>query len=381
VRATTKRATKRRPRGTGTTRQLPSQRWQATFTSPDGERVNAPKTFETKLDAAAWLTAQARDVAADRWERPAEKVKTQTLGEYAETWLAGRELKPRTRYQYRRLLDDLVIPHLGKVTLDRLSPTTVRTWHAALAPGAPTWRAQGYSLLRAICTTAVADELIDANPCRVRGAGKVKTKHEPKPATLAELTVIVDAVPARYRAMMLLAAWCGLRFGELTELRRRDVDVTKGKIRVERGVVLVEGERLVGSPKSDAGKRTVSIPPHLLPALEEHLDKHVGRNADALLFPARGGGHMAPSALYKVFYPAREKAGRPDLRFHDLRHTGATLAAATGATLADLMQRLGHSTPGAAMRYQHAAEDRDQLIADALSGFAAAGTVTLKAVK
>jgi integrase len=87
---------------------------------------------------------------------------------------------------------------------------------------------------------------------------------------------------------------------------------------------------------------------------------------------------MQPSTLYKVWYPAREAAGRPDLRFHDLRHTGATLAAATGATLAELMARLGHSTPAAAMRYQHAAADRDQAIAEALSGFAAAKVVPLK---
>jgi integrase len=76
---------------------------------------------------------------------------------------------------------------------------------------------------------------------------------------------------------------------------------------------------------------------------------------------------MAPSSLYKVFYPARAKAGRPDLRFHDLRHTGAVLAASTGATLAELMARLGHTTAGAAMRYQHASQDRDQAIAKALS--------------
>jgi integrase len=81
---------------------------------------------------------------------------------------------------------------------------------------------------------------------------------------------------------------------------------------------------------------------------------------------------MAPSTLYKVFYPAREAAGRPDLRFHDLRHTGAVLAAQTGATLADMMARLGHSTPGAAMRYQHAAEGADARIAAGLSRLATA---------
>jgi integrase len=84
---------------------------------------------------------------------------------------------------------------------------------------------------------------------------------------------------------------------------------------------------------------------------------------------------MAPATLYRVYYPAREAAGRPDLRFHDLRHTGAVLAAATGATLAELMSRLGHSTAGAALRYQHAAAGRDKVIAAALSKLAG-GSVT-----
>ena len=108
---------------------------------------------------------------------------------------------------------------------------------------------------------------------------------------------------------------------------------------------------------------TGAIPPHLMPLVHEHLIEHVGRGRDALLFPSAAGGGRSPVGLYEVDHPAREAAGRPDLRFHDLRHTGATLAAATGATLAKLMRRLGHSTPGAAMLYQHAADDRDAAIA------------------
>jgi integrase len=114
-----------------------------------------------------------------------------------------------------------------------------------------------------------------------------------------------------------------------------------------------------------------------MPAVHDHLIRHTGRDRDALLFPSAGdpARQMAPSALYAVYHPAREAAGRPDLRFHDLRHSGATLAAVSGATLAELMARLGHSTVSAAMRYQHAAADRDKVIAAALSELAA-GTVT-----
>jgi integrase len=143
-------------------------------------------------------------------------------------------------------------------------------------------------------------------------------------------------------------------------------------IRVERGVVRADGRYQTGTTKSDAGRRDVTIPPHLLPAIEDHLTKHVGKDRDSLLFPAvHGGRHLAPATLYRQFYKARDKAGRPDLRFHDLRHTGAVLAAATGATLAELMGRLGHSTPAAALRYQHIAGGRDKEIAQLLSKLAA----------
>lgn len=123
------------------------------------------------------------------------------------------------------------------------------------------------------------------------------------------------------------------------------------------------------------------IPPHLLPIVKAHLRRHVAVGRNALLFPAAGDptAHMAPATLYRVFYPARKAAGRPDLRFHDLRHTGATLAAATGATLAELMARLGHSTPGAALRYQHASRDRDRVIAEALSALANGTTTPINA--
>jgi len=98
-----------------------------------------------------------------------------------------------------------------------------------------------------------------------------------------------------------------------------------------------------------------------------HLDERVGPEKTALLFPAPDGRNLSPSILYWYVWPTRQAAGRPDLRFPDLRHTGAVLAASTGATLAELMARLGHSTPQAAMKYQHAAADRDRVIAEALS--------------
>jgi integrase len=134
-------------------------------------------------------------------------------------------------------------------------------------------------------------------------------------------------------------------------------------------VVHVDGHFIVKTPKSEAGVLDVNIPPHLLPMLREHLLMHTAPGSDGLLFGSRNDPeeHLRQSALTWVYYPAREAAGRPDLRFHDLRHTGAVLAAQTGATLAELMSRLGHSTPDMAMRYQHAAQGRDLVLAQRLS--------------
>jgi integrase len=366
-------ARKRRPQGAGSVRQLPSGRWQARYREHDHALQSAPFTFDTKLDASAWLADYVEGAVVTDHRRP-----DPTLTEYAATWLDSRELKPRTRAHYRNLLDNVIEPTLGGLRLTRLSPDKVRAWYSHLDPSTPTLRAHAYGLLRTIYATAFADELVAANPCRIRGAGSSKTRHQTTVATLPELTIMVEAMPARYRAMVLLAAWCALRFGELAELRRGDVDVEGRLVRVRRGVARVGGVVFIGDPKSDAGRRDVSIPPHLMPALVAHMEQHVGAAPGALLFPARHGGTMAPSSLQKVWYPARAAAGRPDLRFHDLRHTGGTLAAATGATLADLMSRLGHSTPAAAMIYQHAVAGRDRDIADALSGFAVGNVVPLR---
>ena len=369
----------------GSIRQLASGRYQARYTGPDGRAYTAqtpqgkPLTFGTKQDAAGWLSLRQSEVLRGAWLPPAAAAAAPvTLAAYAAAWLAGRDLADRTREDYAQVLRDHIAPAFGETAVAAITPALVREWYGHLKDATgPTMRARAYGLLRTILNTAVADEVIAANPCRVRGGGSVRRAKQIRPAGLHELETLVQAMPPRYRLMVLFAAWCALRFGELAELRRADIDVTNGVIRVRRGVVRVRGGRKVKDPKSHAGKRDVAIPPHLIPAVRDHLREHVPVRRDALVFPAASGGHMAPATLYRVYYPAREAAGRKDLRFHDLRHTGATYAATAGATLAELMARLGHSTAGAAMRYQHAAADRDKVIAAALSELAGGAVVPI----
>ena len=359
-------AKKQSRRGFGAIRKLPSKRWQASYTGPDTIRHKAPVTFETSEDAEAWLADRRREIRGDEWTPPV-KTKAMTFSDFAERWLKNRQLKPRTRYHYRKMLDARILPTFKDMPIKAISADLIDDWYAEQGTEHPTARSHAYGLLRTILASAVQSRAINFNPCHIRGAGNAKRVHKSEPATLPELEIIVGKMPDRYKVMTLLAAWCALRFGELTELRRHDVDLNNGRVKIRRAVIHVEGQFIVGTPKSDAGIRDVAIPPHLIPAIEAHLKNHAEAGKDALLFPAAHGGHMALSSLYKVWYPARKAAGRDDLRWHDLRHTGAVLAASTGATLAELMGRLGHSTPGAAMRYQHAAKDRDSEIAKALS--------------
>ncbi len=367
----------------GTIRRLPSGRYQALYTNPAGRRVVAPHTFTARIDAEGWLHQRRVEAQAGKWN-PAATIRPSkiTFGAYAATWLAGRHvagrpIKARTREHYSAILEDHLLPTFGAKPLAAITPKDVRDWHGATLVDRPTMRAHAYSLLRTIMASAVNDELIDANPARIVGAGRTNWVHKIRPASVDELAVLTAAMPERLQLMVTLASWCALRFGETIELRRRDIDLTAEVIRIRRAAVRVGGTFEVTTPKSEAGVRDVAIPPHIIPTIEAHLAKHVGKSRDALLFPALGdathGTHLQPSTLMRHWYRARRAAGRDDLRWHDLRHSGAVLAAATGASLAELMGRLGHSTPQAAMRYQHAAQGRDREIAALLSKLAGNG--------
>lgn len=365
-----------RRRSYGAVRRLPSGRYQASYVDPDGRRRTAPATFDAKGVADAWLAEQRTDIARGDWQRPAPPhPRVPTFAAYADSWLAARKLTPRTRSEYRKLLDGHILPTFGHTHLDDIGAADVRTWHGGLGERTgPTRTAHAYSLLRTVLATAVDDDLIDRNPCRIRGASRTSRAREVRPATIGELDAIADAMPSQWRLMVNLTAWCALRFGEAAELRRKDVDLDGGVIHIRRAVTYVDRQGdIIGRPKTAAGIRTVAYPPHLAADIRRHLLAHTQPGPDGLLFTNAHGGHLrTASAMHDAFHKARDAAGRPDLRFHDLRHTGATLAAQSGATVGELMARLGHASPSMSMRYQHSTAERDKSIADALSALAAA---------
>lgn len=379
--------------------RLPSKRFRARYTGPDTALHNAPHTFETRQDAEGWLTDERRLISAGKWTSPAVRKdaaakreamrKARGFDVYARAWLKGRhDLRATTRASYSASLERHLIPAFGQTPIDEIDAEAVRSWFNGYGTRTPTARAHAFAVLKAIMKQAEDDELITRNPARIRAGGRAETKRDPQVLTMRELLALADAMPDKHRALTLLSGFCGLRFGEAVALRRSDVDLAAGVVHVRHGMTRVEGEKVIGKPKTRASVRTVAMPEIVVDALREHLSHNITGGRNGLVFPGRDGKPLAPSALYGRaprterrggrtfekkaygFFAAREAIGRPELHWHDLRRTAATLGAQSGATVREMQHRLGHTTPAMALHYQGATAERDRAIAEALTRMA-----------
>ncbi len=369
----------RHRRTSGSVRQRESGRWQARLRDPVTNRMVSLGMFPTKADADKALALAAADQSRGAWIDPA-RGKT-TLAEYADAWLANH---PTLRHRTRRLYSDLlrlhILPTLGTTELGRLTPAAVRSWHSALRagerPGASTV-AKAYRLLHTVLAAAVADERIVRNPCTIRGASTERAGERPV-ASVAQVYALADAVEPRFRTLVLMAAFTGLRRGELLALTRERIDLLHHTVAVvEQRHDLPDGSLLLAPPKTDAGRRVIALPPPLAIELERHLNQYVAPEPGALLFTGEKGGPLRVHVWQAHWDRARRTLGLEQLHFHDLRHVANTLAAASGATTKELMYRMGHASPAAALRYQHATRDRDAVIAAALGELMTAPRATV----
>ncbi|TDC57932.1 site-specific integrase [Actinomadura sp. KC345] len=411
----------------GNIRKRESGRYQVRYPGPDGRMRTASKTFASKTEAERALTLIEAEILSGTWTDP-ERAKVK-LGPYAELWIEQRQtLRPRTRELYAWLLRKHIAPYLGGVSLSKLSTPMIREWLTALASAGvgATSRAKAYRLLRAVLMTAVVeDKLLSRNPCQVRGAGTEHADERPT-LTIAQVFELAERVGARpvgnfrkldsgeyrlryrvkdgimrrfpqtfasraeaeralwkmaedghadvirddrLRAFILLATFASLRWGEITALRRCDIDLTTRTVRVRHAYVeRANGQMLLGPPKSKAGARTVTIPAAIVPHLTAHMNKYTKDEADALVFTGLKGGPLRRSGFNKVtnWRHVVKALGVPNLHFHDLRHTGNQLAADMGVSTKNLMARMGHDNERAALRYQHRSAKGDRIIADGL---------------
>lgn len=355
------------PQRFGKVRQLPSGRHQASYVGPDRQRHTAPSTFPTEKEARLWLREVEKDIGRGWWTP--EDYGRRTLREYCEQYLGENpNVGPRWAETCRRNMRLHLAPILDMPVVN-VTPPVIRAWHskALRGTGGRVSIAQSYRFVRSVLTVATNDGAIPRNPCQIKGAGSDLAKERPIAST-EEVAALIAQITPRYRAAVVLAAWCGLRRGEVCGLLTEDVDVSAGVVRIRKNwaELLASPEKWLKDPKSAAGKRVVTVPPHVLPVLREHAKEWSG---PVFFNVGRDGKPMSGNTVYQAFVRARSRVG-VDITFHDLRHTGQSLAAAAGANLADLKKRLGHSTTAASMRYLHAVEGRDYEIARALSQLA-----------
>ncbi|MGV0873486.1 tyrosine-type recombinase/integrase [Mycolicibacterium sp. XJ879] len=369
-------AEKKQRRGWGKVRKLPSGRYQASYAGPDHARHVGPITYGAKAAADAWLASERRLIELDAWTPPAQRAAAKqaqavTVEQYARQWVAQRPVKPRTKLGYERLVErTLSDTPLGELTLREVTPEAVRAWYAALGSSTPTRNSHAYAMLHAIFATAADDDLVPFNPCKIKGAMSAPTKRQPADLTPAQVAAVAAAMPDQYRCAVLVAAWLGLRWGELSELRRADVSPDRSMVTVARAVTHRSGQCFVASPKSGHGRKVV-VPPHIRDDLADHLARHVASGPDALLFaPVRDGCHLNDRVFRDHFVAAQQSVGLDGIRTHDLRHFAGRTIALVGGSAGESMQRLGHRTYKAAVIYQSAASDSDQRIAAALSKLA-----------
>jgi integrase len=327
------------------------------------------ESFKRRQDAEN----RVRQIEAEKLKGPVSDPRRgrEKLADFAARWLdartvKGKPLAPMTKQGYGALLRRNIGPTIGQYALADLTPAVVRDWYSKVAANAGRDQAaKSYRLLRAILNTAVDDELIGRNPCRIRGGGAEHA--DERPMIDAELVFkLADAITPRLGALVIVAGFVGLRTGELLGLRRRDVDLDNARLTVLVQAQQVVGQgRIVTGPKSEAGQRTVSLPKIVVETLEKHVASY-GQPGDAgVLFTGPRGNPITRALLSKEWQAARTAANAPEgLRIHDLRHHAATLTARMpGITTKELMARIGHASPRAALIYQHATERRDREIA------------------
>ncbi|MHB1211231.1 MAG: tyrosine-type recombinase/integrase [Candidatus Nanopelagicales bacterium] len=394
-------------RSFGAIERLPSGRYRARY-MVDGGWLNAPTTFPSKAEAGIFLDSVRTDMVRGAWKAP--RTARISLDAYGQKWIEQRQsLKATTRREYESCWRNHIGASIGVHRLDEVTPDMVRDWHAQTqarlrdeldakdaarllrekqaAKGARKDRrprqltqasvrdgsataSRAYRLLHAVLATAEEDDLVAANPCRIRGASARKAAERPV-LSIPEVLALADEVPDRYEALVHLLVWSGLRIGEASALQRRDLDLTTGRasLSVRERVYPLKGVHDIDTPKNRAGIRTIAIPQVLSDQLAQHMSTYTGSETSSLVFTTESGGNIR-TTYYQMLRRALNRIGRPDVRPHDLRHTGMTLAAEAGASLAELKHRLGQSTTQAAEIYLHATADHGRRIAERMDELA-----------
>ena len=352
--------------------------WRAHYRTPSGAQRN--KTFARKLDAERFLAGVESSKATGSYVDPA--LAQLTLGEWALRWLTGQaHLKPSTHERYAGILRKHVLPKWGKVRLGNVSYADVQAWVTGLTKEhSPATVQKIHRVLSLILDMAVKDGRLSRNVATGVNLPRVG-KHEHLylshdqvedlaqacgyPADASKFSSYDTRTNEMYRLVVLFLAYTGVRFGEMAALKVARLDLHRHRAIISASVTPVQGQGLVwGTPKSHE-RREVPIPQFLAAELREHI---AGKHADDLVFAGiRNGAPLRVSTFRTAFGAAAEAIGVPHLHPHQLRHTAASLAIASGADVKVVQQMLGHASATMTLdTYGHLFEDRLDEVGSAL---------------
>lgn len=341
-------------------KQLPSGSWRQRYTGPDGRRRSTTDTSARKVQKKAALElAELEKVFTG--EKAPETATTQ-FDTFAEEWLHSR--RPGTPDGYAVTSYPKRLNHLsalnevfGDKAIERISSAEVRRWWNSLAD-TPSQRSSLYWLLHMILEVAIDDELIQRNPCRVKGASKKPTKKRPTFGD-ADMEKIHEAATDEMKPLMLVLMGTGLRIGEMLALNWTDIEFLESNLDVTKHLTPFGVQP--GTKTGPEHTRSIALPAWVQAALEGMYKEGSG---DGPVFLDHRGGRLSIDSAERRFRVIRERAGMPDMHLHDLRHVALTnYARQPGVTLKDVMQFGGHLSERVAMNYQHASTERAQKFA------------------
>lgn len=395
-----------RPSGRGKVK-----RYQASYIGPDMSLHKAPETFPTEMDADGWLSVERRRIDLGDWTPPegraeraaAESARTaMTVRELCDRWLDNGHLKASTVTSHRGRMNRRVLctALADEAVVDVDRARVVEWWREVQDrwPDTGNSNAHSYRHLHTMFQFAVDDlNLIEDNPVRIKGARtapRPKVKDRPL-ITVAEAQAMVNGVRPRLRTPMELLLWCGLRIGELLELRRKDLlglsgsgDVT---LRIRRDAVRVTepvtdpetGEernhttmRSFDVPKSDAGNRDIVVPPQVAARLRKHCKKYVAAGGEALVVSTRAGKMTMDTSFRDQMIPGKRAAGRLDVTPHDCRRFFGTMMVTNGVPLDEARRVFGHEGFDMLLEYQRSASGFEKRAAAALDALVPESTPT-----
>ena len=332
--------------------------YRARYRGPDGRERS--KSFKKKVDANRWVIQQETSKASGTWVDPtAGAVKVR---DFMQQFLEGKhDLKPKTRASYESLNRSLIEPTFGDVSVADLGPLEVDAWiNTLVRRGLSASRVrQSYNLLASMMKKAVRLNLRPISPCQAEDSLPRLNWSERRFLSAEELDRLVAAMPSPHDLFIKVLAYTGIRYGEAAALRRGRCNLLRRRLIISESMGEVNGTIIFGLPKNGR-QRTVVVPKFVCDGLESHLGTVVGPGNDALVFTSGQGKPLRYSNFRSRYWlPALLKAGfEKPFGLHALRHSYASLASQSGASVKAVQSQLGHQDPALTLRlYQHLFDD------------------------